>query len=348
MNLFLILAFIFFVGSLSGWVLELFFRRFFSSANPERKWINPGFLVGPYLPLYGFSLCAIYLLAQINVGFVPNRILQGIVRMVIMGIMVTGIEYLAGLIFIHGMKVKLWDYSKEWGNIQGIICPKFTFFWILLSGFYSFAIHPNILKGVLWLSNHLSFSFVMGFFYGVFCIDVCYSMSIMARIRKFAQDNEIVVKYEKLRATIRIRNEAMKEKHNFIFSMTSEHYNFSEQLKAYLDREKEEYSEKIRNLQQKAMENWKGAREKTTETLQEVKEIASESFHGAKEKTTETLQEAKEKASESFQEAKEKTTETLQEAKERASESFKEAKEKTSETLQEVKEKTEGKIYRKK
>lgn len=57
MNLFLTIAFLFFIGSMAGWVIEVVFRRFFSSANPERKWINPGFLSGPYLPLYGFSLC---------------------------------------------------------------------------------------------------------------------------------------------------------------------------------------------------------------------------------------------------------------------------------------------------
>lgn len=33
----LTLSFLFFMGSIAGWVLELFFRRFFSSANPERK-----------------------------------------------------------------------------------------------------------------------------------------------------------------------------------------------------------------------------------------------------------------------------------------------------------------------
>ena len=41
----------------------------------------------------------------------------------------TLIEYFAGLIFIKGMHVKLWDNSDEKFNIQGIICPKFTFFW---------------------------------------------------------------------------------------------------------------------------------------------------------------------------------------------------------------------------
>lgn len=37
MNLFLTLAYLFFIGSVLGWVLELFYRRFISGANPERK-----------------------------------------------------------------------------------------------------------------------------------------------------------------------------------------------------------------------------------------------------------------------------------------------------------------------
>ena len=48
MNLFLTLAFLFLIGSVLGWGLEVIFRRFFSA----HRWVNPGFLVGPYLPLY--------------------------------------------------------------------------------------------------------------------------------------------------------------------------------------------------------------------------------------------------------------------------------------------------------
>ena len=62
----LTLSFLFFMGSVAGWVLELFFRRFFSSANPERKWINPGFCTGPYVPLYGLGLCALYLIVSLE------------------------------------------------------------------------------------------------------------------------------------------------------------------------------------------------------------------------------------------------------------------------------------------
>lgn len=62
MNLFLTLAFLFCIGSILGWVLEVVFRRFFSAHH----WVNPGFLIGPYLPLYGSSLCVLYLLAELE------------------------------------------------------------------------------------------------------------------------------------------------------------------------------------------------------------------------------------------------------------------------------------------
>lgn len=58
MNLFLKLAYLFFIGSVLGWVLELFYRRFISGANPERKWINPGFCVGPYGAAVRAPVCA--------------------------------------------------------------------------------------------------------------------------------------------------------------------------------------------------------------------------------------------------------------------------------------------------
>ena len=41
MNVFLTLAFLFFIGSVIGWGLELFFRRIISKG----ELINPGFLV---------------------------------------------------------------------------------------------------------------------------------------------------------------------------------------------------------------------------------------------------------------------------------------------------------------
>ena len=60
MDLFLCMAVLFAVGSIIGWIIELLFRRFFSS----KKWINPGFLVGPVLPLYGFGVMGLFLVSH--------------------------------------------------------------------------------------------------------------------------------------------------------------------------------------------------------------------------------------------------------------------------------------------
>ena len=132
MNNFLILAFLFFIGCTAGWVLELFYRRF-APTNKSHKWINPGFLNGPYLPLYGFGLCIMFILSECE-GYlhISDTALSKTVTVLIMGAAMTLIEYIAGLIFIKGMHVKLWDYSKRWGTIDGIICPLFSLFWTVL------------------------------------------------------------------------------------------------------------------------------------------------------------------------------------------------------------------------
>lgn len=250
MGIFLVIAFIFFMGSLIGWVIELFYRKFISKANPERKWINPGFLVGPYLPLYGFGLVAMYILSQIDVSFIQNKTAQQIVLFILMAIVMTIIEYIAGVIFIKGMKVKLWDYTNEWGNIQGIICPRFSFYWAVLSAIYYFLIHPHILNSIYWLAEHLSFSFVVGFFYGIFLIDICYSMQILVKVKKFAIDHDIIVKYQELKRSIRLAKEEYQENKSFVFAFKSEH-SLSEHLKRYLELQSAFVSDTLEELEEK-------------------------------------------------------------------------------------------------
>lgn len=223
MNIFLRLAFLFFVGSLFGWVLELFFRRFISSANPERKWINPGFCTGPYLPLYGFGLCFLYLIALLeNFNYIENPILNKLVLFAIMAVCMTLIEYIAGVFSLKATGVRLWDYTGEWGNIQGIICPKFSFFWAVLGAVYYFFIHPYILSALAWLSENLAFSFFIGLFFGVFLVDAVQSAKLVARLKKFADENGVVVRYEAIKASIRHKYETAKERYNFFRPFQSE------------------------------------------------------------------------------------------------------------------------------
>lgn len=223
MNLFLELSFIFFMGSMAGWVLEVLFRRFFSKANPERKWINPGFCTGPYVPLYGFGLCLLYLIAETEAwGLIETTFWSRAVLFAVMALSMTLIEYIAGIMSLKLTKVRLWDYTNEWGNIQGIICPKFSLIWAVLGAIYYFFIHPYILDAVHWLARNQTFSFVIGMFFGIFIIDVAHSVQLIAKIKEFADEYNVVVKYEELKAHIRSRYEATAKKYNFFAPFRSE------------------------------------------------------------------------------------------------------------------------------
>lgn len=231
----LMLAFLFFMGSLMGWCLEVVYRRF-SPANKSRRWINPGFLIGPYLPLYGFGLTALYLLASIEQTTLIAEVTAGskIILFLIMALVMTSMEYVAGLIFIKGMNVKLWDYSKERFNFQGIICLRFSFYWALLSAVYYFFIHPHITNALYWFSQNITFSFVVGMFFGVILVDLGYSFGVVSKIRTFAKENEVLVRYEELKLQIRENAAENMEKNHWLMQFKSE-VPLGEHLKRYVE-----------------------------------------------------------------------------------------------------------------
>lgn len=222
MNILLVLAYLFFIGSMTGWIIEALFRHRFSSDNPEHKWVNPGFCTGPYLPIYGFGLCTLFMLAYFGqVNHLTDSVSSMVVMFIIMAIMMTLIEYVAGIYCLKVLKVKLWDYSDCFGNIQGVICPLFSFFWAILSAFYYFLIHQHVLNGLIWLSNNLSFSFFIGMFFGVFTIDVIHSANIIIKVKKFAEEHQIEIELEKLKLRMVEAAEERKEKYSHLLPYKS-------------------------------------------------------------------------------------------------------------------------------
>ena len=225
-QIFLIVLYLFFFGAVGGWVLELLFRRFFSGANPERKWLNPGFLFGPCLPLYGFGTVLLFILSELDhqlFGSFSGTFWYYPVMFVVMALAMTLLEYIVGVVSFKGFHLRLWDYSKQWGNIQGLICPQISLIWAAASAGYYFLVHPHILDALQWLSENLAFSFVIGYFFGVFTIDVVYSAHLVTRIRQFAKENEVDIKLEQLKAHIRRRQDERREKANFLFAFRSSH-----------------------------------------------------------------------------------------------------------------------------
>ena len=213
MSLFLTLSFLFFIGSIFGWVLELLYRNL---THAHTHWINPGFCTGPYVPLYGFGLCTLFLLATVeDRHLIANPVWNKVITILVMAVAMTLIEYLAGILCLKVFKVRLWDYSMLWGNVQGLICPIFSLIWGLVGAAYDLFIHPHILNSLHWLSGNLAFSFVIGLFFGVFLIDVAHSAQLVTKMKQFAEEYEVVLIYEQIKQHIQEKRKERALKYHF-------------------------------------------------------------------------------------------------------------------------------------
>ena len=216
MNIFFTLFSVFVIGASFGWVLELLFRR-----TVHGKWINPGFMTGPCLPLYGFWHVLLYLFCMIDFSFIGSKALATAVRIIILTLLLTGIEYITGLIFVKRFHVKLWDYSKQWGNIGGIVCPLFSLAWGAIGTSYCFLLEPHIEKLVSKMVSSPICVYLLGTYMGVLTVDLFYSFNIVSKIKKWAVEQKFDVRYENLKSAIQSRARALKRKHNFLLPFKS-------------------------------------------------------------------------------------------------------------------------------
>jgi len=131
---------LFAVYSFMGWVVEVIYR----SIN-QRRFINAGFLYGPFVPIYGAGAVFILLLEYFlwDWHFVP--------RIIIYGIALTLLEYFVGYFFEKIFKLKLWDYSDSRFNFHGRVSLIFTIVWITLAFIFITFIHPAFFSKLLEL-----------------------------------------------------------------------------------------------------------------------------------------------------------------------------------------------------
>lgn len=206
---FFYLTFIFILGSVGGWVLELFFRKIV-----HKKWINPGFLSGPYLPIYGLGLITLYLIAIIDFN-IETYLLELSIKIILVGSLMTLIEYIAGKVFIKFMGIKLWDYSKNYGNIDGVICPLFSFLWTMVGNIYLIFFHSLLISAISLISTNIYYPFTVGIFFGLFLWDLGASLEISTKIKKLAA-GKLVIRYEDFKLKERSYYSDNKIKYNFM------------------------------------------------------------------------------------------------------------------------------------
>ena len=129
--------FFFYFYCFFGWIFE----STYVSAK-SRKFVNRGFMRGPFLPIYGSG--AIMMLV-VSMPFQDNILLTYIAGC----IGATALELATGVIMEALFKVRYWDYSSQKFNYKGHICLSPTIAWgfltILMTGF----VHRGVEKVIL-------------------------------------------------------------------------------------------------------------------------------------------------------------------------------------------------------
>ena len=231
-----IVSFIFAVGSSSGWLLEVIYRHFVPSIGQTARWVNPGFLAGPCNPLYGTGLAALYGMSFITFpGLDPDGFWTKALVLLIMTAAMTVVELVTGWIFIIKMNVRLWDYSDNRFNYKGIICPLYTFFWVLICAIYYFFVHDFFMSFLPDIISTHYFALAMIIYYSIFCIDLLYSFKILRLIRNLAREYNIVVLFNTFRSKLGDLRTEFKEKSRFFRPMELKSISMREAFVRYKD-----------------------------------------------------------------------------------------------------------------
>ena len=95
-----------------GWVMEVI-----NAYIQHKRFINRGFLIGPYCPIYGIGMLLI-------INLLKNYMDSYVVLFILAMVICMAVEYLTSLVMEWLFNARWWDYSKKPFNINGRICLK--------------------------------------------------------------------------------------------------------------------------------------------------------------------------------------------------------------------------------
>ena len=131
---------VFFIYAFAGWVMETT-----SISIRNKKFVNRGFLIGPYCPIYGWGVLTILLTVGKNTSDVLGVFLKAI-------LICSVLEYFTSYFMEKIYNVRWWDYSNKKFNINGRICLETMLPFGLLALCIIYGIHPVVMSMVDKLS----------------------------------------------------------------------------------------------------------------------------------------------------------------------------------------------------
>ena len=221
---------LFMIYSIAGWLMEVI-----AVGIEKRKFINRGFFIGPYCPIYGFS-------ALIMLFLFKDYKTDPFVLFIMTAFVCTFFEYVTSFIMEKLFKARWWDYSHKTFNINGRVCLENSVIFGILGLALITVINPFVMDLLSKVSNGLVI-YISSILLIAFIVDNIVSFNIISKFKSTATS---VIKDNTEEISEKIR-EILKKKSILSRRLVNAFPN----VKAILPDIKAKYEEQKRKLKEK-------------------------------------------------------------------------------------------------
>lgn len=263
------LLWLFFIYSFIGWVTEVFLKYL-----QYHRFINRGFLIGPYCPIYGAGAVLITVGRGMLSSFECSWAMSFLIAFVLCGLL----EYATSYILEKYFHARWWDYTQKPMNLHGRV-------WIgnlILFGLGGVAIAEILNPRFLALASRIDpffFTAVLTAVAVLFLADVLMSYFIMNLLKRGVEESRSD-KSEEIAAEVRYLLENRSVFHKRIMDAYPELTFRTKEVKARLERIRKEgeairllAEEKVEVFEERTLAGREAARKNLTTTWTLQREI---------------------------------------------------------------------------
>lgn len=169
--------FFFYFYCFIGWIWETCYVSVLKA-----KWVNRGFMRGPFLPIYGSGAIVVLVFT------LPFRTNPGLVFLVGM-VSATVLEYFTGVTMEQLFHVRYWDYSNQRLNLNGHICVTSSLAWGVFSVILTLYGHTLVERLVFHMSINVQEIIV-------FVLTIFISIDMAESVREAINLKEVLLSLE--------------------------------------------------------------------------------------------------------------------------------------------------------
>ena len=262
---------LFMIYSVIGWCMEVTCKLI-----QYKRFINRGFLIGPYCPIYGYGAILITILLR--------KYIYDPWVLFVMAILVCGtLEYLTSFFMEKIFKARWWDYSQRKFNLNGRVCFGTIIPFGILGLFIMYVSNPFLLEK-LELIPEVWLNWIFGILFTIYIVDNIVSTFIIRYVKKaeliagkdLDNTEEMTTKVKEILENKSVLHRRLVKAYPTLIAIKSKIDKKTKEIKQNIVEQKDEITRKVENTAHKVTKTANSAKEKIVPRNKEEKTKESE------------------------------------------------------------------------